>query len=168
MTAAFIDAIANKGEFKKGAVKRSEDGIKPTMFKLRAQLLDQGRSNTYLADTENMWATLKVYASGGENGLHTHPNEDHMFVIMQGSARFYGPNDETLDLGKYQGIMLPAGAYYKFLSTSEDPLVLMRVGCQAGQGDAVGRLNIKGEPMPGDSKENGRVEMIPRPNAFFG
>lgn len=142
--------------------------VKPTLFRLRAQLLDQGRSNTALAETDNMWATLKVYASGGENGLHTHPYEDHMFVIMQGSARFYGPNDETVDLGKFQGIMLPAGSYYKFLSTSEEPLVLMRVGCQAGKGDAVDRLNSKGEPMPGDSKENGRVQMIPRPNAYFG
>jgi mannose-6-phosphate isomerase-like protein (cupin superfamily) len=115
-----------------------------------------------------MWATLKVYASGGENGLHAHPNEDHMFVVLQGSARFFGPNEETADLGKYQGIMLPAGSYYKFQSTSEEPLVLMRVGCQAGTGDPSGRLNIAGEPMPGDSKENGRVPVIPRPNAYFG
>ena len=165
MTAAFIDAIANKGAYAKGA---STGGVKPTMFRLRAPLLDQGRSNTYLADTRNMWATLKVYASGGENGLHAHPNEDHMFVIMQGSARFYGPNDETVDLGKYEGIMLPAGAYYKFHATGDEPLVLMRVGCRTGEQDPAGRLNIKGEPMPGDSKENGRVEMIPRPDAWFG
>ncbi|HKB73584.1 MAG TPA: hypothetical protein VKC82_04865, partial [Burkholderiales bacterium] len=50
---------------------------KPSFFKMRAQMLDKGRTNTALARTENMWATLKVYASGGENGLHTHPNEDH-------------------------------------------------------------------------------------------
>ena len=142
--------------------------VKPTMFRLRAQLLDQGRSNTKLAETDNMWATLKVYASGGENGLHAHPYEDHMFVVMQGTARFFGPNDETADLGKYEGILLPAGSYYKFLSTSEEPLVLMRVGCQAGKGDAVDRLNSRGEAMPGDSKENGRVAVIPRPNAYFG
>src|SRR6476620_3078435 len=134
----------------------SAGNVKPTMFRLHAQLLDQGRSNTSLAETDNMWATLKVYASGGENGLHTHPHEDHMFVVMQGTARFFGPNDETVDLGKFQGIMLPAGAYYKFQSTSEEPLVLMRVGCRAGTQDPAGRLNIAGEPMPGDSKENGR------------
>jgi mannose-6-phosphate isomerase-like protein (cupin superfamily) len=162
MTGALIDAIANKKTFSTG------DSVKPTMFRLHAQLLDQGRSNTYLAETDNMWATLKVYASGGENGLHTHPNEDHMFVVMQGTACFYGPNDETVNLGKYQGIMLPAGAYYKFQSTSEEPLVLMRVGCRAGTQDPAGRLNINGEPMPGDSKENGRVPVIPRPNAYFG
>jgi mannose-6-phosphate isomerase-like protein (cupin superfamily) len=157
---AVIDAVEPQG--------KAPQNVKPTLFRLRAQLLDQGRSTTKLAETDNMWATLKVYASGGENGLHTHPYEDHMFIVLQGTARFYGPKDETIDLGRYQGIMLPAGSYYKFQSTSEEPLVLMRVGCQAGQGDPVDRLNIKGEPMPGDSKENGRVEVIPRPNAWFG
>ena len=62
---------------------------KPSFFKMRAQMLDKGRTNTALARTENMWATLKVYASGGENGLHTHPNEDHTFIVLQGSARYY-------------------------------------------------------------------------------
>jgi mannose-6-phosphate isomerase-like protein (cupin superfamily) len=162
MNEALMDAVAGHGTV------GDRGNVKPTIFRLHAQLLDQGRSNTQLAETDNMWATLKVYASGGENGLHAHPNEDHMFVIMQGSARFFGPNDETVDLGKYQGIMLPAGAYYKFLSTSEEPLVLLRVGCQAGTGDPVGRLNINGEPMPGDSKENGRVPVIPKPDAYFG
>jgi mannose-6-phosphate isomerase-like protein (cupin superfamily) len=162
MNEAVMDAVANQDTID------DRGNAKPTIFRLHAQLLDQGRSNTQLAETDNMWATLKVYASGGENGLHTHPNEDHMFVVMQGSARFFGPDGETVDLGRYQGIMLPAGTYYKFLSSSEEPLVLMRVGCQAGAGDPVGRLNIQGEPMPGDSKENGRVPVIPKPDAYFG
>ena len=34
---------------------------------------------------------IKVYASGGENTLHAHNNEDHMFVILQGTAIFHGP-----------------------------------------------------------------------------
>lgn len=161
MSAAFIDAIANDDA--NGSVRN----VKPEFFTLRAQLLDQGRSNTYLAKTRNMWATLKVYASGGENGLHAHPNEDHMFVVMQGTARFFGPNGEAQDIGKHQGIMLPAGSYYHFRSTSEEPLVLMRVGCRTGEQDAAGRINPAGEAMPGDSKENGRVEMIPRPGAYF-
>ncbi len=92
---------------------------KPSFFKMRAQLLDQGRTNTALARTDNMWATLKVYASGGENGLHTHPHEDHTFIVLQGSARYYD------------------------------------------------RLNIRGEPMPGDSKENKRVPVVVREGEFF-
>jgi mannose-6-phosphate isomerase-like protein (cupin superfamily) len=138
-----------------------------TKFTLRAPLLDQGRSDTTVASTENMVARLKVYASGGENGLHTHPNEDHMFLILAGAARFYDKDGNATDVPTHSGIMLPAGAYYRFEAISGEPLVLMRVGCRTGDKPMSGRLNIEGRPMPGDSKENKQVEMIVRPGAFF-
>src|ERR1700741_270729 len=108
------------------------DKKKPSFFKMRAQLLEQGRTNTLMAKTDNMTAILKVYASGGENGLHTHPNEDHVFIIMQGKARYYAADGGHGDVGKHEGIMLPAGAYYWFEAISDEPLVLMRLGCKVG------------------------------------
>ena len=140
----------------------------PTLFKMQAPLLDKGRSNTPLAHTSNMWATLKVYASGGENGLHTHPNEDHTFIIMQGRARYYGPEGVIGERGPLEGIMLPAGAYYWFEAISDEPLVILRVGCRIGMQDPGGRLNIKGESMPGDSPENKQTEVKVREGAVFG
>src|ERR1700731_3942937 len=89
-------------------------GVDRTHFKLRVPLLDEGRSNHHVAKTDNMWVTVKVYASGGENGLHTHPREDHCFVVLQGSARYYDPEGGHIDVVKNEGIMLPAGAYYYF------------------------------------------------------
>src|SRR5438045_9678965 len=83
-------------------------------YKLRAQLLEQGRTNTLLARTDNMWATLKVYASGGENGLHMHPHEDHTFVVLPGTARYYDADGGYTDLRRHERIMLPAGAPYGF------------------------------------------------------
>src|SRR5258706_12504970 len=146
---------------KKVAAKRA------SFFKRRAQRLDKGRTNTLMAKTDNMWATLKVYASGGENGLHTHPNEDHTFLVLQGKARYYDAEGGHTDVGKHEGIMLPAGAYYWFEAISEEPLVLVRIGCKIGSGDARGRLNIPGEPMPGESKENNRVPAVYREGEFF-
>src|SRR2546422_7651151 len=140
---------------------------KPSFFKMRAQMLEKGRTNTALARTENRWATLKVYASGGENGLHTHPNEDHTFLVLQGRARYYDADGGSTDVGKHEGIMLPAGAYYWFEAISKEPLVLIRIGCRVGQQDASGRLNVRGEPMPGDSKENKRVPVVYRDGEFF-
>jgi mannose-6-phosphate isomerase-like protein (cupin superfamily) len=139
----------------------------PTFFKLRAQMLEQGRTNTALAWTDHMWATLKVYASGGENGLHMHPNEDHIFIVLQGSARYYDADGGYTDIGKHEGIMLPAGVYYRFEAISQEPLVLVRVGCRVGPQDPKGRLNIRGEPMPGDSTENKRVPVVYRDGEFF-
>ena len=133
----------------------------PSFFKLRAQLLEQGRTNTLLARTDNMWATLKVYASGGENGLHTHPNEDHTFVVLQGEATFYGPNDETRTIGKNEGVLLPHGTFYWFRATSDEPLVIVRIGAAAFDGvDRHGRINPDGSEMRGDSVENKQVELI--------
>jgi len=140
---------------------------KPSFFKMRAQMLEKGRTNTPLARTDNMWAILKVYASGGENGLHTHPNEDHTFIVLQGSARYYDADGGHTDVGKHEGIMLPAGAYYWFEATSKEPLVLVRIGCRVGAQDASGRLNMRGEPMPGDSTENKRVPVAVRDGEFF-
>jgi len=148
------------------ATQPQAKGKKASFFKMRAQLLEQGRTNTPLARTENMSAILKVYASGGENGLHTHPNEDHTFVVLQGKARYYDAEGGYTDLGKHEGIMLPAGAYYWFEAISEEPLVLLRVGCRVS-GDGGGRLNIRGEPMPGESKENKRVPVVYREGEFF-
>jgi mannose-6-phosphate isomerase-like protein (cupin superfamily) len=136
-------------------------------FKLRAQLLDQGRTDKTVAKTGNMVARLKVYASGGENALHTHPNEDHMFVVMQGSARFYDKDGGSQELQRHEGIMIPAGAYYWFEATSAEPLVLMRVGSRIGPQSTAGRINIRGEDMAGNSEENKTVPVIYREGAYF-
>ena len=63
---------------------------------------------------------------GGENGLHMHPNEDHTFIVLQGSARYYDADGGYTDVDKHAGIMLPAGTYYWFEATSKEPLVLVR------------------------------------------
>ncbi|HEX9808275.1 MAG TPA: cupin domain-containing protein [Alphaproteobacteria bacterium] len=140
---------------------------KPVFFKLKAQMLEQGRTNIPLCKTDNMWGVLKVYASGGENALHTHTKEDHMFVVMQGSARFYGPNGEERDVGAHEGVLLPAHAYYWFHATSEEPLVLLRIGCKAGEGDLSERLNIRGEPMPGGHPDNKPVKPVFKDGEYF-
>lgn len=143
-------------------------GIKPTPFQMRAQLLDDGRSNIPLAETDNMWARLKVYASGGENTLHAHPNEDHMFIVLAGEATFFGPNGEDSVLGRNQGIMLPAGCFYHFRSTAEEPLVLLRVGCAVNDREAhKERTAIDGGPLPGKSKANKWKAPVYRPDAYY-
>jgi len=119
---------------------------------MRAQLLERGRTNTLLARTDNMWATLKVYASGGENGLHMHPHEDHTFVLLQGKARYYDTDGGHTDVGKHEGIMLPAGAYYWFEAVSEEPLVLLRIGCRVGSHDPRDRSISAASRCPGIRK----------------
>jgi len=137
-------------------------------FRLRAEMLKQGRSNQVVAETENMWVNLKVYASGGENGLHNHTDQDHFHLVLNGSARFYGPCSEELDCGPYEGIMLPSGSFYRFHATSAEPLVLLRVGAWTKDKGGHPRFNVYGDPLPSDSKENGRVDVIKRVGEYWG
>jgi mannose-6-phosphate isomerase-like protein (cupin superfamily) len=140
----------------------------PQPFRLRAELLKKGRSNQGVADTGNMWVNLKVYASGGENGLHNHTDQDHFHLVLSGSACFYGPRGEELHCGQYEGIMLPSGSFYRFNATSEEPLILLRVGAKTDPTADHPRYNVYGDPLPSDSKENGRGEVIPRTGEFWG
>ena len=137
-------------------------------FRLRAEMVKQGRTNQIVAKTDSMTLNLKVYASGGENGLHNHTDEDHFHLVLQGSARFFGPRGETLDCGPYEGIMLPSGSFYRFNATSTEPLVILRVGADTPQTDEHPRYNVYGDPLPSDSKENGRVEVVMNKGVFWG
>lgn len=101
-------------------------------FRLRTPLLKTGRSHTVLASSKGdagaMNIAIKCYAEGGENEFHAHGTEDHTFIVLQGRAKFYEPGKAARELGRNEGILLPAGALYKFEVTSDEPLVLLRVG----------------------------------------
>ena len=77
---------------------------------------------------------VKVYAEGGENELHSHRREEHCFVVLQGEATFYGPHGETRTIGKNEGVLVPHGTFYRFKATSDEPLVMARIGAAAFDG----------------------------------
>lgn len=127
----------------------------PQMFKLRARLPSQGRGSALVAATDRMWVNLKTYAQGGENTLHAHPNEDHVFIVLQGKAVFFGPDGESVTFARNEGIMLPRGCSYYFHADESEPLVLLRVGCVFDASKPPwGRVNRDGEPLPAVSKGN--------------
>jgi mannose-6-phosphate isomerase-like protein (cupin superfamily) len=138
---------------------RSRDGA-PTFFKLEARLPLDGRANLPMATSANMWVVLKTYASGGENELHAHPNEDHTFVILQGAARFFGPGGEEKVIGAGEGVLLPRGTFYWFQTTSVEPMVLLRVGSSSAEGDRFERVDVYGETMQGDDPRNKKKPLI--------
>ena len=62
LTPEFAPPALSTKEIYDRQVSLAETGD-PTVFKLSAQLLDQGRTDTPLCATEGMTARLKVYAS---------------------------------------------------------------------------------------------------------
>lgn len=140
----------------------------PSFFHLRAQLPRQGRTDTPMAATDRMWVVLKTYASDGENELHAHPNEDHVFLVLQGEADFYGPKGELKRVRQHDGILLPRGTFYWFRAVGAEPLVMARVGAVVDAAkDALARINSEGQPMDGNSAENKQVELILDPERWF-
>ena len=126
----------------------------PSVFSLKTPLLARGRSIDMLAKSDLMAAHVKVYAEGGENGLHTHPNQDHIFVILAGEATFHlGVEERQQVVRKHEGIMLPAGAFYRFETSSDEPLVLLRVGASMPDTNQ-DRIKPDGSPIPGNSEDN--------------
>jgi len=141
---------------------------KATVFNLRTPYLKQGRTTSRRAHTDLLTLTVKVYAEGGENGMHCHTTEDHTFIVVEGQATFRVDTDDNVKVvNKWEGIMLPKGVYYRFESTGNQNLVLIRAGANP-PGLKNERLAPDGGPLPSDSKENGRVERIEAPGNGFG
>lgn len=127
----------------------------PSFFHIRAQLPVEGRTNQVLAASRHLNVVLKTYASGGENELHAHTNEDHLFVVLQGGATFRGPQGETREVGRNDCVLLPAGSFYCFTANAGEPLVLLRIGAGIDpDADLLARIGHDGQPLDGYSEGN--------------
>ena len=133
-----------------------DDGIR------QAEGVEPGRNAVefVLPGTEEMTARIKIYVTGGENKMHSHPREDHSFFILGGKATFHLESDDNaIDLAANQAIMLPRGTRYWFTNTGDGNLVMLRTG--SGK-DASVRLDSEGREMPTSDHAGWRhIEGIP-------
>ena len=139
------------------------------VYDLRTPYLTQGRTTGLRSRTELMTIIVKVYAEGGENGMHRHPYEDHTFIVIEGQATFRIDTDDNVKVvNRYEGVMLPKGTFYWFESTGDCNLVMIRAGASDERPTGPTRLTPDGREIPGDSLENKRVERIEAPGPGFG
>jgi mannose-6-phosphate isomerase-like protein (cupin superfamily) len=119
----------------------------PYIFSMRnLPLLEQGTTYDSLATAPNLWLSIKVYASGGENALHAHRAEDHAFIVLQGEAIFTFGDGSQRKVGQYEGVMLPRNVHYKFEADAKQNLVLLRMGGGQRTIEGLGELNPFGTP----------------------
>lgn len=123
---------------KNGALKFSARGL---------PLLSAGASFDSLATAENLWLSVKVYSSGGENALHKHMREDHAFVVLAGKATFHFGDGSSCEALPFEGVMLPKGTLYRFEASPEQNLVLLRIGAAQRQTTGIDDLQKHGSPM---------------------
>ena len=136
----------------------------PQAFRVATALLSQGRSDYVLAATDRLQVVIKCYASGGENYLHTHTEEDHSFIILDGEASFKGPKGVIGTFGRNQGVMIPRGSNYAFQSTGTTALVLLRVGAP-WPGNRV--IAMEGHDRIKDPRDAVFPDAKPIPGAFY-
>jgi mannose-6-phosphate isomerase-like protein (cupin superfamily) len=131
------------------------------------QLLSSGRTTECLVRSGGLGLHAKVYAEGGENSLHAHDGEDHAFFVLAGTATFTAEDGAEIALNAFEGIVVPKGVYYKFQSSGEENLVLLRMSSASDNPDArnltdaLDRHSIDGKPI----KNAG--EPVPAIGKFF-
>ena len=143
---------------------------KASTFSIKGPYLSAGRVNIDLARTNLLWLRLKVHAEGGEPVVHSHPIEDHAFIVLEVEATFFDEEGNETKLRRYEGVMLPKGAFYRYLNTGGSNLFLLRVGAKvrpraAGQET---RRMPDGTPIAGDATEDHALDGVPIPGRFFG
>jgi mannose-6-phosphate isomerase-like protein (cupin superfamily) len=140
----------------------------PQFFRLAARLPVKGRSDTILAATGRSWVVIKACAEGGENALHAHPNDEHVFVVLQRKAEFVGPKGERRVVETHDGVIMPAGTYYMFQSVGAEPLVMLRVGYALNTAeDPLARINPDGSAFDPFTEENRRPDLVLSDTAVF-
>lgn len=146
-------------------------------------LLEGGATMELLGLTPMLWAHSKVYSTGGENALHSHEIEDHVFLVLQGEATFHFGDGSSSVVRPFEGVAVPRGTQYRFhANEAGGNLVLFRVGAAAvkDSGDLHPKFHIpnealksrsdpQGRPAAGDDKKNGVAAQptVFKAGAFF-
>lgn len=151
--------IANSAKEWQDEMARMAQVKTPTFFHVRAKLPKAGRTNQVLGASRHLNVVLKTYASGGENEIHAHSNEEHVFVVLQGAATFHGPRGETREVAKNDCVLIPVNAFYWFQAKEEgEPLVMLRIGAAVDpDSDVLARIDLDGQPFDGYSEKNKEV-----------
>ena len=96
---------------------------------------DEGRRHFYLCKTDLLVSEIQVFEPGAHVNLHTHLMETGVWIVLSGKFTFYGEGDTVYaELGKYEGMLIPAGSKYWFQNTSDGPAEIMRVDCHTPRG----------------------------------
>ena len=140
---------------------------KPEIISLRTQLVSKGHTKRLLAETDLMTLHIHCYGpKGGENGMHAHLTEDHVFVCLQGEAQFRGVECELPPLKKNQALFLPKGCFYSFSNETDEPCILVRFGASLEPYGA-SRIEPSGEPIAGRADQPGAILPVLITDAFF-
>lgn len=121
------DAIAYK------SVNRQQHKGPFQLFKVEPELPEgRKRSVEVLARGDLMSAIVHIIKQGGENELHAHRAQDATWFVLEGQVTFYDETHEPVaSLNPREGLFIPRGTAYYFMSTGSETAIIMRVSGKA-------------------------------------
>ena len=102
----------------------------PQMFSLKMPYVKQGRTKSILAHTLDMEVRVMVNAESDENEYHTHLDIDHTFIVLEGELTIIDPQEKKYVVKPNQGILIPKGAYYRYLVSASENTVMLRISAK--------------------------------------
>jgi len=147
-----------------------EERVTPAPFKfakIHPQLLEEGKSLEMLLRGEVVNFMVQVLASGGETNLHSHSGSEEIWLVLSGQATFYTTGDEIAGvMNKNEALYVPANAPYWFESTSDENLVMLRIGAKVSTEDK--RTDHTPRNFPLSTEPGGRIPPVYKEGVFFG
>ena len=98
-----------------------------------------GRRSFPMCMTDNVVSTVQIFNKGVHNDLHVHLVEDGYWLVLGGRACFHGEGETIIaELGRMEGVLIPAGTKYWFEGISDEPLEILRVNYRIRPGPRIG------------------------------
>lgn len=92
-----------------------QQALLPPLFKFDVKALQVLVKETYrndvLLDVNDHCIRMSVFE--GEYRWHQHPDSDECFLVVEGSLQVEVLGWETIELGAWQGIVVPAGTVHR-------------------------------------------------------
>ena len=118
-----------------------------TIAKINAAVPERGKVSEKIANTEYLGVTLQVVAPhDGETNLHMHPGTDAAWIVLSGTAEFYGTASDVFiaQLGVHESITIPRATPYWFKAAGDEPLVILHVTARTpSYNPDVSRIDLK-------------------------
>jgi mannose-6-phosphate isomerase-like protein (cupin superfamily) len=95
----------------------------------------EGVRSFLMVENARVISTVQVFQKGRGAGLHADPTEDGYWLVLGGRALFYGEGEHgekalIAELGRNEGVYVPAGIKYAFENPADEPLEFLRVDYQ--------------------------------------
>ena len=113
-----------------------------------------GTGDIVLPGSDELSGVIKRYAAGGENRMHSHPTEDHTFYILDGQATFRIESDDNVVVAnKHDAVFLPKGTNYRFESSGDGKLIILRTGTETGSDRIIGGRTVASRRTTADAEK---------------